>query len=133
MKMTHKFSVALCVFLAFLRLAGSTASAVDDAPLIAVEIDDGSTDPEARLGYLLREKIRASHTFKLVSPNSIASSIVWTVVPAGGKPAYYIENRVAVGGAATQDNLADSILAKTERLYRDAMATVTPTPKDPNK
>ena len=114
--------------------------AVDDRPPIPVEvIDESSGGVASHMAFAVREKMRASRTFKIVgkdvprycllintmhvggAPNILIYSLVWVYEWPNQITARYLTSEIFTIGEAKQMQAVDGILASTEEVILKAL------------
>jgi hypothetical protein len=134
----HGLQLLIATF-ALLAFA-SVCRAVDDSPPIPVEITDESRGDAARLTFLVREKMRSSRTFRVVTadssrihlflnampvptaPGTLACSMIWTYTKPGGTTGLYLTSEMFTIGITGQGKAIDRMLAETEKVFDKFMA-----------
>ena len=114
------------------------AHATDEVPPTPVEIIDSSTGAASQMVYALKEKVRASHSFKLVSGtekahiqidvnaiaedagnNSFVVAFVWVYCQPNQTSGHYLGNSVGYAGITRWNMMADMILSQTDGYSKD--------------
>ena len=119
----------------FLFLAVRPLRAADEAPQIPIEVTD-DRDDGSNLGFMLRDKFRASSTFKIVPTTTprlhlqvttitnqgiVSCSLAWTYASPAvmeGRGEKFLAHAVMVINERTLNTLPDTILADTEKVWQ---------------
>jgi hypothetical protein len=128
---------SILLSLSFLLIGLQALRASGDTPPIPVEVTDKSAEGTEAFAFQVREKLRASQTFKLVisdsqarihlamlidrypdNPDLLIISAVWTVESAGFDTGTLMKHALSVVGPKRQEEEVNQILAVTEESYR---------------